>query len=595
VARPGRPALTRGAAAAWRRIWAGAVVAAALAASGCANIPTGGSVQAARAGNGVGQQYPQLLAVGPGSNWSQNQIVLGFLHASASFQNDYHAARLFLTAAQNRQWRPGVAANVMTSQLDFRPPIVIHSANGGPATQEVTVRGQQLVTLTDSGQYRTSSGARSYDFTLEQLAGRWRISKLPFDTSLLLTQPDFVKVYAPHNIYFFAQSGSLLVPNPVFVPQSYANTDVARRLVTALHTDPPGLLSGAVSTRFPRGITSPSVRISGSTAVVDLRGKAAAKASPAVRRDMAAQLVWTLTSNSYGQAPVAQSVQLEINGVVQRFGGRQFQLQQAYTSLLPAAQPSAVLYYLTDHAADTLQTGVSRPVPAFSGRSLRAIAVSPQGTRIAGIAASGRKGCVVYSGPARSKGPLMTHFITSGNCGSLSWDPQGDVWLTTSNYVWLLTPRGQNLIPGQLGENQISDFQVAPDGVRAAMILRTPGGQRQIAIGAISPDNPPGGIEPHTTSAGTGITDPTQVMWYSDDDLLVLGSPGPHASLYEVPVDGGIPTQLQAEPGTVWVTTDGAGLAAGTASGQIYRSSGPNALWMRTSADNGAQYPSYPG
>jgi hypothetical protein len=38
------------------------------------------------------------------------------------------------------------------------------------------------------------------------------------------------------------------------------------------------------------------------------------------------------------------------------------------------------------------------------------------------------------------------------------------------------------------------------------MILRTPGGQRQIAIGAISPDNPPGGIEPHTTSGGTATT-----------------------------------------------------------------------------------------
>ena len=65
-------------------------------------------------------------------------------------------------------------------------------------------------------------------------------------------------------------------------------------------------------TSFPRRTQVLDVRIEGAGAIVNLGG-AIARAGPGVIANVAAQLVWTLISPSYGRSAI-RWVRLEING-----------------------------------------------------------------------------------------------------------------------------------------------------------------------------------------------------------------------------------------------------------------------------------------
>ena len=67
-----------------------AAVAVALSAAGCVSMPTGGPVLSYPVTQGAGtqnQNYVQIQPQPPGKNWNPQQVVEGFLTASASFGN----------------------------------------------------------------------------------------------------------------------------------------------------------------------------------------------------------------------------------------------------------------------------------------------------------------------------------------------------------------------------------------------------------------------------------------------------------------------------------------------------------------------------
>ena len=78
--------------------------------------------------------------------------------------------------------------------------------------------GEKLATLNATGQYVGSQGIEHAHVPAVQVHGQWRIENPP--GQLLLTEPDFQRVYAPRNLYFLADPSPsrALVPDPVFVP-----------------------------------------------------------------------------------------------------------------------------------------------------------------------------------------------------------------------------------------------------------------------------------------------------------------------------------------------------------------------------------------
>jgi len=583
-------------------------------------MPTTGPVQpfaVVQSGNGQTQNNPQPIPVPPGPGWRADQIVTGFLAASTSFVHNHAAARAYLTPAARQKWTPGWAATVVGPA----PKVTIGApprnlVPGGQLTATVKFTGQRLATLNGSGQYLTSSESKEADtFTLVKINGQWRISRLPSLTSLILTKPDFQRDYKPRNLYFFAPSGASLVPDPVFVPQQDNNAEPATGLVDALLKDPTGWLSGATRTDFPAGTTllGKRVKILGNSAVVDLGGSAA-KASPQVLGEIAAQLVWTLTSTSYS-TPDIKSVVLEINHQVQHPHGRQYQVLSAYRGLM-SASPVGGAYFLDSGGGIKLLPGggqAARQVAGPSGISqlpFTAIAVSPGGAQIAGIVPE-HKGCLVYSGVLQRDATLTHRQLNSGTCTALSWDNQGNIWAAAGAHVWMLPPgqsaavpvflAGASALAGPSASLPSSDtivaLRVAPDGVRVVMIVRNKKGSADVLLGAISRTGH--GSEERTyigqyglpVAIGADVPDPSALSWYDADHVLVLGQ-AHGAQLYDVPLTGGASVPIVTEPGTVSITAEGSVLVAGTSGGQILVSSGSPPTWRPVSH---GRAPAYPG
>ena len=560
-----------------------------IAAGGCATVPTSGPPRLIRESPNdltQGEDFPQLIPAPPGDHWSPRQIVSGFLMASAGFADA--VAREYLGPGE-QNWKPGWAVTVV-SQPTVKQPRGIPRLTGqsSSSTATVEVSGQELATLTASGQYQVppASVKQRISFALRKIGGQWRIIDPP--RRLILSKSDFLRVYQPRNLYFFAASRGTLIPDPVFVPLQATTTDLATGLVRALEQRPLGYLQGVTQTSFPQGtrLLDP-VRIVGSGAIVNLGGKIA-RATPTVLANVAAQLVWTLTSPSYGRSAI-RSVRLEINGRLPRqlpgsAGGAE--LLGTYRRMVPEPSAGAGLYFVgTDGTVQVLSASQAAAQPSEArGQAgtglvpMTAIAVSPPDERfIAGISPDGK---VVHAG-ALAKGATLGSWRPGGTCTSLSWDRHGDLWVATTHGVWLRPPGGKPPIAvdvGLHGGERVTALRVAPDGVRVAMVVRARG-SAQVQIGAVARGSSTASIG-QLVPIGPGIADPAALSWYDADDLIVLANPGTGgARLDRVPVNGGQPTAITPEQRMVSLATAGTQIVAGLRSGRMVTFTGSAGVW----------------
>ena len=607
-----------------RRLASAAALAAAvaLAAGGCATVPASGSVHTQAIPQvGTGQDNPQLIPVGPVPGGNQVAIVSGFLAANASFANDPAVALEYLTPAERDNWHPDGAVTVV-GNLQKSPTTSFPKRQVSlPSDQETTVQvtGVQQATLTGSGQYLTSQSAESpritYEFRLIKINNQWRIDHLcevgsrprtcTPTSQLLLTTEELERAYQQRNLYFLDPTGQTLVPDPVFVPQNDTNSDLATELLNGLFKDPQGWLSGAAQTAFPAG-TRPlgQVKINGPVATVDL-GMPAAAARSVRRVQLAAQLVWTLTSSSFGPSAI-ESVELQINGQTLALNGSQYQLPKMYDTWLSQPQ-TAGPYFVSQNGPVRVVTGVARAgsggplptrlVPGQAGTlavpALSTVAVAPSQAELAGIAAHGQ---TVFTG-ALGANAVLTPKRPGGTCTSLSWDRNGDLWVAAGSSVWMLTPGTGSTVQVGLGlpaGEEVTAIRVAPDGVRVAMIVKKPDGSAQLLLAAIThADNGATASIGPTVAIGAGVPDPEALTWYDADHLVVLERTAAGAQLAVIPLNGGQPTPIPTLTGTVSVTADGAGLAVGLSDGQLDVSPGLNGLWTQV-AGTGTSL-AYPG
>ena len=595
---------------------AAAALAMAVVAAGCATVPSNGPVQqVGSAQNGLSQEqeYSQPIAVGPEPGWKPTQIVDGFLAASASFAGDHQVAKEYLDPAAQAAWHPGWAVTVVRGRptTTSMGPLPKSVPNQPGMRAQVKVTGLPVATITGSGQYQVYSGSstKSYDFSLVSINGQWRIDGLPTSQGLLLTDADFQHVYQPRDLYFLSQSGNTLVPDPVFVPQQATNTELATGLVKALLQDPTGWLAGAAITGFPAHAQPiGQVRIDGQNATVNLGGEHGKpfKATQRQLEQMAAQLAWTLASG-----PV-QSVELELNNRPERIMTSLYQDPQAYQGWMPAQHAGSSLYFVASNGAVQTLSGAGQSgaapgervatVPGQAGSAdappLSSIAISPKGPSLAGIATGG---AAVYFGALGRGASLKEWRPTSGSCTSVSWDARGDLWITAGGIVWMLPPNGGSAAPVNVpvpGEAGVTDFMVAPDGVRVVMIVHD-GSSSHVEVGAITHSGQAAMVQQQPVTIGAGIPQPDALSWYGTDDVVVLadGGSASSAELYEVPLNGGPPTIIAA-PGTPTSVTatspvgSVADIAIGLPGGKIMISTDLGAF-QPTRA--GGESPAYPG
>ena len=234
------------------------------------------------------------------------------------------------------------------------------------------------------------------------------------------------------------------------------------------------------------------------TAVVDLSLPKSAT-TPVSLAQMASQLVWTLTSSSYGSAAI-QAVKLEVNGHLWIPPGADSAVLSRRNYPQPALEPPGRedLYFLgSNGAVRVLGREGSSAVPGQAGTgqvSLNGIAVSRDRRYLAGVG-----GTTLYTSSladaakphASVSARALQARMSGASVTSLSWDRSDHLWATGSSggkpRVWVLGPsRGKPVSVG-LPPNirAVTTLRVAPDGVRVAMIASTSGR----ASGGAGPEN----------------------------------------------------------------------------------------------------------
>jgi Lipoprotein LpqB beta-propeller domain/Sporulation and spore germination len=600
-----------------------AALAVAAFAAGCVSMPSGGAVRAYTITQEPGAQsqpFLQMYPEPPGSGWTPEQVVTGFLTASGSFANGQQVAREYLTPQYSHKWDPGWSATVFSNG----PNVVDKATFAGTGSRKqatVTVAGRVQASLNGNGRYAVPSAkepeGQPSTFKLVQVNGQWRISDAPKE--LLLTSDLFKYDYQLRNLYFFDPTGHFLVPDPVYVPQQATSADLMNGLVRYLINPPPDWLSGttstasgAINTAFPTGTNlSGDVTLGGGTATVNLSGAIAKlpdRTRIQVMEQVSAQLLWTLSGSGQG-GPAVQSVEVSVNNKPPwsppNSDENPVQHQVSYS---PPTGGSRVLYYL-DSAGNlrSFDTQANQAKPgklAHVGKGYSQIAVSPDGQYLAAL----RNGSL-YIGPIH--GPLSKRYGTGYT--TMSWDPADNLWATTSDQVVVLrgaaSPRqqlGQPVSVPVVSSDGVSPVlgpftavRVAPDGVRVAIIV----GGTALYFGAIVPPKNPQGARVGQTAikivlspfyvTGTGTTTFSSVTWYGPDNVITLGG-GPGPVLTEYPVDGGTSTSIPAESGIRSITASlGSELIAGLGKDDMLADASLTGSWMRIGTTEIS--PVYPG
>jgi Lipoprotein LpqB beta-propeller domain/Sporulation and spore germination len=609
-----------------------AAVTAALAVTGCVSMPSAGPVLSYPVSQETGGQNGQNLQFSaqlPGAGWNPQQMVSGFLIAAAANQDQ--VAREYLAPAERKRWNPSLTTTTYVYQtrpsvLNPVPQATVpqpgctdgKKGDGPPPSAVVQVTGKiQAILSTKDGTYAvpSASGPNSSDpqcFTLVKTGGEWRISAPA--SALLLTQAQFTDDYDLRNLYFFDPNNRYLVPDPVYVPLQASASTLTSRLVGYLKLPPRDWLAGgATQTAFPTS-TKVSATLADGLVTVNVTGTM----TKAQEAQASSQLLYTLSGSGQGGSQV-RSVALYVNGkpFIPAGGGANAVQILAQAKYGPATGVSATaagqeIYYL-DSAGDVNsdRVGVAgvagkQTLVAKLGAGYTQIAVSGDGKYLAAL-----RDEELYIGPIN--GPLARQ--QGSGYMTLGWDPSDNLWATTGAGEQIFVFRAGATLNGRQAKpieatvtgpdipsgDQFTDLQIAPDGVRVAMILNAD----ELAFGAIvwargtGPALGSVRIQLSPFYVGDQTSGFDLVTWYGADNVITLG--GPTSTLTEYPVNGGTPTSQTLDQNVGSITASpGQALIAGVAKDdEMIEASNLTGAWATIATSAGTPVkgisPTYPG
>ncbi|MFM1826347.1 MAG: hypothetical protein RLZZ37_982 [Actinomycetota bacterium] len=251
----------------------------------CGNIPTSSSVkQGPEFGSNEQDSIIRVIASRPQPGMSQEQIVSGFLNASASSDSDFAIAREYLVPNKKNTWNPTKSIEVYEGQGQFQ--FINENQINFFAALHSRVNESSRITLVNP------EDQLSKTFILKKVDDQWRID-INFD-GLVISKTDLDRSFSFYPLWFVDPSKSFLVPETVILPR--AITANATRLMQLLLAGPSEQFNNSVITAFPVGssLSINSVPIANGVASVSLN-EDVLKAASLERQLLAAQIVKTLT------------------------------------------------------------------------------------------------------------------------------------------------------------------------------------------------------------------------------------------------------------------------------------------------------------
>ena len=489
--------------------------------AGCVSVPTSGRVERVEGPQQSCQNCVNVQVAPPSPGDDPRSVVEGFLRANANYQPNYSVARQFLTAAAAQKWSP-------------EDGVLVYRGTPTASGDKVTLSAQIVGQLGRDRAYTVKDSRLPVDFGLVRERGEWRISTPP--RGLMVAEYVFAQFYSAYDLYFVG-NGTVLVPDPIYLPKLRNPANVASALVKALLNGPTAWLAPAVTTAIPRGTTLSvdSVTIADGVASVPLSDTVLGL-SDAQRSLLAAQILYTLK-----QAVAVRGVLITVNQQSFRVPEGDPSSFVVSADAVPAErQPVSPvvgdqLYVVRGGAVQRLDPAKATTTPVtgdLGDGTVRAetLAVSISDTDLAAVADGGTR--VVQTGTAQPRDQGKT--VLSGATGLLrpQFTRYGELWIVGKKNgrqtVWCSTGKGARPVaaPALTGRDIVA-FRISPDGTRVALVERTPRGDL-LAVARIDRGDTVS-LDAwrvlNTTRAGTPkLALLRDVAWLDATDLLVLGA-----------------------------------------------------------------------
>jgi hypothetical protein len=549
-----------------RAVLAGLLAAALLA--GCSTVPESSeTVQITQLAD------PPDAPVGieplpPEPGATPEEVVRGFIDASASTARNHPVARQFLVGDAASSWSDSGGVTVIGASYSTRQTGRGTVELSAPLVGSVDERG--VFTVGDGTLFTRS-------FTLGEDSGEWRV--LDPQDGLLMLQPDFARTYDAVNAYFLDPTRTRVVPDPRYLVTGEAQPNA---LVERLIAGPSTAISAGVVNAMASAQLRSTVSVSGTTVRVDLtfpEGIGAAELA-----GLRAQVVWSLDALDLRSVELLRDGQPlglpDVPDVPDTQG------VEDWAGLDPDAAPAdAVGHFLAGGALRRATDGAPAPGPAGTGGyGLSAAAISADRQTgalglMAGVSAAGPTATLLAGPYGGDLVPVLTggSFTAPTTAGT-----RPEVWTVRNGAEVVRVPAGGAPQPVNAttlaGLGRASTFQLSPDGVRAAVVVETPEGG-QLYVGTVVRADDTVSVR-DLRSVAPSVRQVVDVGWRNSGLLMVLaGDPSAERTVpYTVGVDGwglttvtmaglpGQPTALAATPsrqplvtadGTIWLLSGG--------------------------------------
>ena len=506
----------------------------ALAVVGCGSIPQQSSIkEGANLGAVSVGSIVRVIASSPEPGMSPEEIVSGFLNASASSDNDFKIAREYLIPELQNIWQPTQEINVYEGQGRLNT-----------LQENTVVFSAPLYSTIDSKSRLTLSEPNAQliqEFNLIQVNNEWRINLK--NDNLLISKVDLNRSFTSYPLWFPDSSLKTLVPDHVVLPRSM--TGNATRLMQLLLGGPGENLMGGVNTAFPIGTTLAinSVPVSSGLATVSLN-EAALGAEPFMRELISAQIVKTLSS-------VQEISAVRINVGSQPLTVPNTPIRQnisLWDKFSPDFGRTNDALAIADGKIVRLTADLVEPItnPYFNSENWFAAVENREKNVLAGVNVD-RTRLVVET--ANMNG-VKRSSVSGQGLRVPKTDVYGAVWVTGINQVSVIqNNKLLNVSISEVDKQNIIDVIPSPDGVRVAIILNTVYGS-ELRLGTIVRDEQSIQINFLRKVVRDGFS-VNSATWQDEITLLYLDSSVDPANIYAVDTFTGLSKILYSQSAAI--------------------------------------------
>jgi hypothetical protein len=504
-----------------------------LALVACGNIPKNSSIQEGSILGSVPEgSIVRVIASVPQEGMTPEEIVSGFLNASASSENDFKIAREYLIPELRDIWQPTQQIQVYEGQgrlSSNQSNSVVFTA---PLNSVIDDRSRITLSEPDSQLVQ--------EFKLKKVEDEWRIN---LDIKgLLISRADLNRSFTTFPLWFPDLALKTLTPDIVVLPRS--TTGNATRLMQLLLAGPGENLAGAVRSAFPVGTTLAinSVPINNGLATVSLN-ESVLNAEPFLREVLSAQIVKTLS-----RIPEIRTVRINVGSqslIVPNTPIRQS--MTLWEKFSPDSNREADALAIQDGKIFRISTELVSAISDDYFNSGRWFAATTnRDENILSAVTEDRTKLVVQNSTASTP----RRVIVEGQGFRI---PHSDIfdaiWVTGVNQISVIRKnRVINVSIDGIDKQNVIDVIPSPDGVRALLITNTVYGT-ELRIGTIVRDDQSVKIINVRKLIRDGFS-VAQATWQDSEYVLYLDNFSEPANIYSIDSFTGVSKSLYSQIGS---------------------------------------------